>query len=525
VGVFSEKIHRNIYSLGLLLLACALPVSVFLMSVAQFVLIINWVLEGNVPQKLRNYMRNKTALIFSLIFFLHIFGLIYTSDFNYALKDIKTKIPLLLLPLVVSTSVPLMKFEWERIRFFFIASVFVATVISTVYLKFFEFNDIRQISLFISHIRFSLLIVIAIILLFDYIFKSFISIRGMTYVAGVILMWLVFFLFLSESVTGLSIFFFLLLFFSLLWIIKAPSVSLKLVSFVIFFTVAFFGFFYIYNTVKVHYKEITYDFSELKSHSPYGNPYYHDTTTVQSENGHLIWVYVCYPELEIAWEKHSNYSFYGEDDKGQYLPATLISYMASKGLRKDFDGFKSMTDKDIRAVEKGIPNVSFFERASIKKRIHQILYEYDVYKTTGDANGLSVMMRIEFAKAALGIIKKNFVFGVGTGDVNIAFKKRYEEMNSLLEPHFRWRAHNQYLSIFVAFGLLGFLVFILALVYPGIKQKRFTDYRYLAFFIVVVLSMLTEDTLETQAGVTFFSFFSVLFLLAFGDKTENKDVN
>jgi len=36
---------------------------------------------------------------------------------------------------------------------------------------------------------------------------------------------------------------------------------------------------------------------------------------------------------------------------------------------------------------------------------------------------------------------------------------------------------------------------------------------YLSFFIIAVISFLTEDTLETQAGVTFFAFFNSFFLL------------
>jgi hypothetical protein len=32
------------------------------------------------------------------------------------------------------------------------------------------------------------------------------------------------------------------------------------------------------------------------------------------------------------------------------------------------------------------------------------------------------------------------------------------------------------------------------------------------FFIIIFMSMLTEDTLETQAGATFFAFFNALLL-------------
>ena len=42
---------------------------------------------------------------------------------------------------------------------------------------------------------------------------------------------------------------------------------------------------------------------------------------------------------------------------------------------------------------------------------------------------------------------------------------------------------------------------------------------YLVFFLIMVFSMLSDDTLETQAGATLFAFF-MAFLL-FGRKTKN----
>jgi hypothetical protein len=45
--------------------------------------------------------------------------------------------------------------------------------------------------------------------------------------------------------------------------------------------------------------------------------------------------------------------------------------------------------------------------------------------------------------------------------------------------------------------------------------KKTVDYLYITFFLIAVVSFLTEDTLETQAGVTFFAFFNSFFLFVF----------
>ena len=121
------------------------------------------------------------------------------------------------------------------------------------------------------------------------------------------------------------------------------------------------------------------------------------------------------------------------------------------------------------------------------------------------------MQRLEFLKAGMEIIKTNFLFGVGTGDIEIAFDKQYEKMNSNLSEKRRYKTHNQFITTFIAFGFFGFIWFITALFYPLFQDKKYIDFLFVTFFIIAILSMLWEDTLETQVGATFFSFFYSLF--------------
>jgi hypothetical protein len=67
------------------------------------------------------------------------------------------------------------------------------------------------------------------------------------------------------------------------------------------------------------------------------------------------------------------------------------------------------------------------------------------------------------------------------------------------------------LEFAVTFGVIGFIWFLIALFYPVFKLKIF-DFLYIAFFIIAFLSMFTEDTLESQAGISFFVFFTAFFL-------------
>src|ERR1017187_5446682 len=88
------------YQFGIFLLAASLPWSNLLMSIAQFILLLSWLLEGGLIKKIKLFAKNKTALIISSVFILHLIGLTYTSNFAYGMEDVRKKIPLLMLPLI-----------------------------------------------------------------------------------------------------------------------------------------------------------------------------------------------------------------------------------------------------------------------------------------------------------------------------------------------------------------------------------------------------------------------------------------
>jgi len=122
-----------------------------------------------------------------------------------------------------------------------------------------------------------------------------------------------------------------------------------------------------------------------------------------------------------------------------------------------------------------------------------------------------LMQRVELWRTSARLIKDHFWFGLGTGDVKNVFAAKLELDDSLLK-NYGLRPHNQYLTIMLEFGVFGLLLFLFCLFYPSLRQKNFFYFLYLTFFIVVVFSMLTEDTFETQAGVTYFAYFSCLLL-------------
>ena len=528
----------------LVLLAVSIPLSEFGMSISQFLLLVLWTVEGadfsalrlrqnqgtrlnrftellkitgiNLAGKFRHIIHNPALLAVISLYLIHTTGILYSSDLDYALKDLRIKLPLLSLPVLLSTMAPLSVQRFRKLLIFFILAVFSGTLVSMFVLLTRHVSDPRELSIFISHIRFGLTICFSLFILLHFLYKR-IYIKPLNVALTVFgIIWFLFFLLILESVTGLAItmtIFFLLTIF-LVFRIKKMAVRIPVLILLLLSPIAVINYFI--KEAKQFSEVEKVDFSKLDKYTERGTPYIHDTNSYGIENGKYVGLYLATAELRQEWNSRSELSYDGPDKKGQKLSYTLIRFLSSKGLRKDAAGIKQLTGKEISYIENGVANVAYIENLSLKSRFDQMLMGYSNYVLHGDPNASSVIQRIEYWKTSTYILKHHWLTGVGTGDLNEAFSTAYEEMGSRLSNAFRNRSHNQFLAIFIAFGIGGLLVFLFSLFYPPLKTGWHTDYYYLVFFIISFMSMLTEDTLETQAGATFFAFFNALLL--FGRK-------
>jgi O-antigen ligase len=187
--------------------------------------------------------------------------------------------------------------------------------------------------------------------------------------------------------------------------------------------------------------------------------------------------------------------------------------MTSKNLRKDSTGVWQLTAQDIKNIEGGMTNY-LFESKGLYPRLYQSVWEFDQYLKNGAVNAHSLSQRIYYLKTAFSIIHDNFWFGVGTGDAQIEFNKKYAQNDAPLSDMWKLRSHNQFVAFFVTFGLLGFVIIIASFIYLPFTEKRWRNFYFVMFYMVALLSFLNEDTLETQAGATFFAFFVAFFIYA-----------
>lgn len=472
--------------------------------------------------KLKLFLGNKVALVIASLYLLHILGLLHTSDFGYAVKDLRVKIPLLLSPLLLSTGPRPSAYIRKILLSVFIAAVFAGTLISAYLMFYGNISDPRESSVFISHIRFSLSITLSIFILVYFIIGNEFENKRIKIVFSLLILWFVTFLVLMVSSTGMLITGIILLILLLRYVMIQKRIFLKLIFSLLIIVIPLTGFYYIRQLAQEYSNAEPVDFNSLDKYSPSGTFYIHDTIHYGIENGQYIGLYLARPELREAWNKRSNFDFDGMDKRNQQISGTIIRFLNSKGYRKDKEGVLRLTDDEVHFIEEGIANADYLKKMSIKSIVYQFIMGYNNYRDKGNPNASSTMQRVEYWKTSLLLIKQNWIFGVGTGDLPDAFAQQYEKMNSPLDEANRWRSHNQYLSIFIAFGIFGFLWFIFTLLYPAIITRCYRNYYYSIFWLIAILSMLAEDTLESQDGVTFFAFINA-FLLFSGDETDEPE--
>lgn len=393
--------HRNFYLFGLVLVAIGLPLSPALMSIGQAVLVLNWIAEAQFATKWQSIKNNYYLLSFLAIFAIHVIGLLYTSNYEYAFKDLKIKLPLLVFPIIMASIKPITWTELKIVLYFLIASVFVSSLYSlSIYIAIDNANvdTLRNISPIISHIRLSLIICVSFFAIVYLIYKSD---KEITSVFNILLMLLAAWFFVFIGILG-------------------------------------------------------------------------------ARAGYLA-LFVCIVILliyQISTAKKWNWIFI-------LLLFTIL-----------------------------LPLLMYKFVPSVSQRINEAKNEVNHYNAGGNPSGHSITQRFEYWKIAKCIFMNNLFIGVGTGDIDDEFKSYYASNKTPVKKDFQFRTHNQYFTILSTFGIIGFIFFITAFLYPYLKGIEPYSFLPTIFLIITLLSMLTEDTLETQAGATFVSFFFSVFLLS-----------
>jgi len=480
---------------ALALWAFMLPLWNVGMSVAMFFLLFVAVITSIQNKKfvLLPVLRNPVYLCLLVVWTLIASGLFRGGENSLVLKEIKTLLPLILAPLFLQNLSPLSKKDEYFIWKTFFLAVGISAMICVIYAVVkYPLPEPRSASLFISHIRFSLMAVLALIGAWRTpgILPSYLKLSLTAVVCA--------FFFFVGTLTGWGL---LLALIVILFALKSKrnklivaGTTLTLASTLLFFLSK--------NTEKTN-------FQPEQIQSARGEKYIHQSSNFQTENGNCIFINIAPLELESAWVARTNRPLLQKDGRGQLVQTTLIRYLASKGLPKDAAGIDQLSDADISNILAGNTNCNEPQWNALEKRWHQIVFEYQTFQSGENPSGHSIFQRLEYYKAAKFIIERNLLFGVGQGNVKSAYNEAYKQTSPNLDEKVQHAVHNQFLSYWIAAGLAAILCFLLYFYFMW-KHARKNEID-LAFVILALLSCLTEDTLTTQPGVAFFAFFSTFF--------------
>lgn len=507
-------VHFQIYFGLLIAMAVSLSMSKALMSIVTGLFMVNWLIEGQFATKMQRLKERKSLMLIISVFLLYLLGLLWTDSLKSGLQDVKIQLPFLIIPLVIGTSQALNYMQVKRIVYAFSAAVILASLCSIfVLLGFFgkSIQDPREMSLFISHIRFSLLINISIFSLFWFFLKA--EKKNVLEKTLLILamLWLTIFLVILKSATGWIVFLVVSSVVIFQNILSIKNIGGRVLLMGVLLSIFLLPAIYIGYVIQQFYtiETITSDLSLEKTSK--GNAYMHDLNNKEIENGHYTYLFINDDELREVWNKRSKINYDSTTSSG-YNHYVLYRYLTSKGYRKDADGLEKLTDDDIRNIENGMTNYRFVNPFSFYNRIYQIVWETDVYQKGGNPSGHSVTQRLEYYKMAIQIIKENFWFGTGTGGYYHAYQEKYDQNKFFLNQKYRQRSHNMFLSYWIDFGLIGMCYICFALAAPVFLERKTKSFLLLIFLLIVLISFMNEDTLNNHDAISFFAFFYPLYL-------------
>lgn len=115
--------------------------------------------------------------------------------------------------------------------------------------------------------------------------------------------------------------------------------------------------------------------------------------------------------------------------------------------------------------------------------------------------------------AAIDLIKQSPVAGTGSGSEIPLLKELYFERKMYVSYLQSLNVHNQYLSFLINSGAIGLIVYLFTL-YWGFRQSFKTrDILFFSFMVLVAVVSFSEDILDVNKGIFFYSFFFSFFVL------------
>lgn len=494
--MFPAKIHRYIYIVLFTLLGGCMVCSTWAANLMWVLLGVNWVFEWRWREKWQMARSSRVLQAYLAFWLILLVGMLWTSNVGTGLSLLQVKLPLLVVPLVLLTTPAIKGRPRRTVLWLFAGTVLVVSVISTVRLFTIPELPYREAVPYISHIRFALCCCMVIfIALSSFHYTKSTVLRILSVMAAV---WMLCFLALIRSYTAVAVLAVVSLavvvhyrrkwWIVALWLLLVGGAALA-----------------IGHEVRSYYRLCPLAEAPLQEFTAGGRPYFHARGGIV-ENGNYLNNYICVDELRSEWPRRSSVPLTDTVEGGYSVESVLIRHLNALGLAKDSAGLWAMPDGAVRAVERGVANPVYESHNPLRKMINVMLFELEHGRHTGSVRGFTMLQRFELWNATWRVIKDNPWIGVGTGDAVDAVHAELEAMDSELAGTAK-HTHSEYLSLLAMVGFVGFALIVVMFLRAVYKRFKPNSPLLLAWMIAILISFLTEDTLDTLAGILFCTWF------------------
>ena len=122
-------------------------------------------------------------------------------------------------------------------------------------------------------------------------------------------------------------------------------------------------------------------------------------------------------------------------------------------------------------------------------------------------------IRLAIWQCSKDVIKRNWLTGVGTGDVQDSLQAAYVSRKFYFAAyHNKYNAHNEYLEMWLANGLPGLLIYVSCLIIPLLMfGGKASALEYTLFLCLLLVMSFTETYLNVNKGTILYSFFNSIF--------------
>jgi hypothetical protein len=461
---FGTKAHSRLHYLTLLFFVVGMVCSKFLMSMGLLLGCLNLLLELDFRNNIRRLRENRLVHLLLLFYLLFWLSLFWSDNWKEGFDQLRRLTSLLLIPIIIAARPlpPAKKIEglWKV----FIATLLLSSLINSIAYHFFadQFHlvDIREMSLFGSHIRFGILIGLGLSFAIS-------RVQQQRYFILVVL-WFLFYTFDSQALSGVLTVIVVILGHTLHFLFYRRKTILIMGIFTIL--IGLTATLVVYLSKPIENKE------------------------------------TCPPNRESmanVWQKRSTLPYDGLDLRGQLLASTLERFVMSKNGCASAYGVQNLTPEEIHWVELGFADIREAQ-GGLQARLFGLRYQL---QHSDNPNDHSLLERIEYWRNATSIIADHWLLGVGVGDVNDQMQIRYEKRGSQLRPDRRLRPHNYYLTTWLNTGILGLILFLGLLILFIKRQLQYGQLQGVLIGLTFLFTLFIEDGLETQMGLTIFAFF------------------